>query len=157
MMAEDSLLRRQENSVIFKVCSVVYLELMLKISLGKDTLQPSFKNWAIVFNTKIQMSKFSKAEETQSCLSTRGAFHGTGDTWPWNTFKAFLETISDSWGVRKPGKAQFCALSSLMSRFWYSYTQKKWKSYLRYFSEVIVSSKFRFISNLLPLFVLYSY
>lgn len=80
-MAEHSA-EEVKKFVIFQVFSVVYLELMLKTSLGKDILQPSFGNWAIVFNTKTQMSKSSKAEETQSCLSTRGAFHGNGDTWP---------------------------------------------------------------------------
>lgn len=91
MMAEHSL-RRWENVVIFqRVFSIVYLEGMLKASLGKDT---SFGNWAIVFNTKTQMSKFSEVEKMQSCMPIRAAFQGTGDTWPWDgapsTFKTFL-------------------------------------------------------------------
>lgn len=39
---------------------------------GKDTFHPSFRDWAIIFKTKTQMSKYSQFEETKACIAYGG-------------------------------------------------------------------------------------
>lgn len=39
---------------------------------GKDTVHPSFRDWAIIFKTKTQKSKYSQFEETKACIAYGG-------------------------------------------------------------------------------------
>lgn len=155
MMAEYSLLRRWEN-VIFQVFSVVCLEPMLKTSLGKDTLSSLLLETELLFLVqKLKCQNLPRLKRhDHACLLEEHSMELERLGLETLSKLSFIQSVTVE-GWENQGKHS----SVLFPPCWadsgtHTYTKKNWNSYLRYFSEVIVSSKFRIISNLLPLFVL---